>query len=58
MSMSKIDIPLADATATATGGNDNEDPSPVRCVGVDEYADADTEEAVAAAPDGVTFEVG
>jgi len=53
MLMTKTDIPLADATAT--GGK--EDPSPVPGVGVDEYADADTEEAVAAAPDGVTFEV-
>ena len=53
MSMTKTDIPLADATAT--GGK--EDPSPITGVGVDEYADADTEEAVAAAPDGVKFEV-
>ncbi len=51
--MSKTDIPLADATAT--GGK--EDPSPVPGVGVDKCADADTEEAVAAAPVGVTFEV-
>ena len=43
------------ADATATGGK--EDPSPDPGVGVDEYADANTEEAVAAAPDGVTFEV-
>ena len=49
MSMSKTDIPLADADATATGGK--EDPSPVP------GADADTEEAVTAAPVFVTFEV-
>jgi hypothetical protein len=55
MSTSTIDIPLADATATGSKGK--EDPSPVPGVGVDEYADANTEEAVAAAPDGVTFEV-
>jgi hypothetical protein len=53
MSTSTTDIPLADATAT--GGK--EDPSPDPGVGVDEYADVDTEEAVAAAPVGVTFEV-
>ena len=49
MSMTKTDIPLADADATATG--DKEDPSPIP------GADADTEEAVTAAPVGVTFEV-
>src|SRR5210317_354780 len=48
MPMVTTDIPLADATAT--GGK--EDPSPV--AGVHE---CDGEEAVAAAPDGVTFEV-
>ncbi len=53
MAMTKTDIPLADAT-TAGG---KEDPSPVPGVGVDKCADADTEEAVAAAPVGVTFEV-
>ena len=49
MSMSKTDIPLADADATSTRGK--EDPSPIP------GADADTEEAVTAAPVGVTFEV-
>ena len=48
--LTKTDIPLADATAT--GGK--EDPSPVAVAGVHE---CDGEEAVAAAPDGVTFEV-
>ena len=51
--MTKTDIPLADATATGS----KEDPSLVPGVGVDKCADADTEEAVAAAPVGVTFEV-
>ena len=49
LSMSKTDIPLADADATGTRGK--EDPSPIP------GADADTEEAVTAAPVGVTFEV-
>ena len=49
MSMTTTDIPLADADATATG--DKEDLSPIP------GADADTEEAVTAAPVSVTFEV-
>ena len=49
MSMSKTDIPLANATE---GGGKEDDPPSV----LDECG-ADAEEAVVAAPDGVTFEV-